>query len=83
MPSQKLQEDIMEARDRVAAIDGCFLCPEGAATVTAYEKAISSNLITRDDKVILFNCAIGLKYPLPIVSSQLDKDKDINYEQFR
>ena len=75
-------EDIMEARDRVAAIDGCFLCPEGAATMTAYEKALSSKLITSDDKVILFNCATGLKYPLPEVINTIDKNKAINYNTF-
>ena len=32
-------EEIFEARDRVASNDGCLLCPEGAATITAYEKA--------------------------------------------
>ena len=75
-------EDIMEARDRVAAIDGCFLCPEGAATMTAYEKALSSKLITSDDKVILFNCATGLKYPLPEVRNTIDKNKTIDYNTF-
>ena len=75
-------EDIMEARDRVAAVDGCFLCPEGAATMTAFEKAITSELITRDDKVILFNCATGLKYPLPEVINTIDKNETINYSTF-
>ena len=75
-------EDIMEARDRVAVIDGCFLCPEGAATMTAYEKSLSSKLITSDDKVILFNCATGLKYPLPEVINTIDKNKAINYNTF-
>ena len=39
-------EEIMHARDRVANIDGCFLCPEGAATMRAYEKSLSSKLIS-------------------------------------
>ena len=52
-------EEIFDARDRVASIDGCFLCPEGAATMTAYEKAISTKLISKDDKVVLYNCATG------------------------
>ena len=75
-------EDIMKARDRVAAIDGIFLCPEGAATMTAYEKALSSKLISKDDKVVLFNCATGLKYPLPEVVNKIDKNKEINYKIF-
>ena len=75
-------EDIMEARDRVALTDGCFLCPEGAATMAAYEKSIANNLISSNDKVILFNCATGLKYPLPEVVNKIDKNVTIDYKQF-
>ena len=75
-------ENIIEARDRVAAVDGCFLCPEGAATMSAYEKAMSFKLITPNEKVILFNCANGLKYPLPEVTNTINKNKEINYGQF-
>ena len=75
-------EEIMDARDRVASLDGCFLCPEGAATMTAYEKSLSSKLITKDDKVVLFNCATGLKYPLPEVLNKIDKNKPIDYKKF-
>ena len=75
-------EDLMEARDRVANIDGCFLCPEGAATMTAYEKALSLKLISKNDKVILFNCATGLKYPLPEVLHRIDKNNEIDYKIF-
>ena len=74
--------EIFEARDRVALSDGCFLCPEGAATITAYEKALSSKLISKDDKIVLFNCATGLKYPLPEVSNKIDKNDEIDYKIF-
>ena len=76
-------DDIMEARDRVASVDGCFLCPEGAATMSAYEKAMSLKLITPNEKVILFNCATGLKYPLPEVHNKIDKNIEINYDNFK
>jgi len=75
-------EDIMDTRDRVASVDGCFLCPEGAATMSAYEQAMSSKLITPNDKVVLFNCATGLKYPLPEVTNTINKNKEINYTKF-
>jgi len=75
-------EEIFEARDRVASNEGCFLCPEGAATMSAYEKALSSKLISKDDKVVLFNCATGLKYPLPEVSNKIDKNNEIDYKIF-
>jgi len=75
-------EEIMQTRDRVANTDGCFLCPEGAATMRAYEKALSKKLITKQDKVVLFNCATGLKYPLPAVTNKLDRNKKIDYKVF-
>ena len=75
-------EEIFETRDRVASNDGCFLCPEGAATMTAYERALSSELASKDDKVVLFNCATGLKYPLPEVTNIIDKNNEINYKAF-
>ena len=75
-------EEIFEARERVASNDGCFLCPEGSATMSAFEKALSSKLISKDDKVVLFNCATGLKYPLPEVSNKIDKDSEIDYKIF-
>ena len=75
-------EEIMNTRDRVANTDGCFLCPEGAATMSAFEKSLSSKLISKDDKIVLFNCATGLKYPLPPVINKLDKNKKVNYKIF-
>ena len=34
-------EEIFEARDRAASNDGCFLCPEGAATFAAFKKSLN------------------------------------------
>ena len=59
-----------------------LLCPEGAATMTAYEKALSAKLVTSDDKVILFNCAMGIKYPLPEAKNTIDKNKTVDYRAF-
>lgn len=58
-------EHILDARARVARDDGLLLCPEGAATLAAYENALADNRVARSDRVVLFNCATGLKYPLP------------------
>lgn len=58
-------ESILEARARVAREEGLLLCPEGAATFAAWEYAVGNGLLTPDADVVLFNCASGLKYPLP------------------
>ena len=65
-------EEIEAARQHVAARDGVLLSPEGAATYAAYSQAARSGRLAARDVVVLFNCACGLKYPLPAVTRQLD-----------
>ncbi len=55
---------ILTARDELAAREGLLCCPEGAATYAAYRAAVARGLVDRDESVVLFNCATGLKYPL-------------------
>jgi threonine synthase len=57
--------EILAARDRTAREDGLLLCPEGAATLAACARARAQGLVVPGDRVVLFNCASGLKYPLP------------------
>ena len=70
---------IVSAREKVANLEGILLCPEGAATYAAYLKELKSGRISLDDSVVLFNCATGLKYPMPKVENHIDKDQPINY----
>ena len=77
------EDHIFECRDRVAQKDGVILCPEGAATFAAREMALKSGQVNKDDKVILFNCATGLKYPMPESNQFLNKNQPIDYEQFK
>jgi threonine synthase len=64
--------DIERARREVAAKDGLLLSPEGAATYAAYLAAAGAGKIAAGDKVVLFNCASGLKYPMPPVTARMD-----------
>ncbi|MEM7282462.1 MAG: pyridoxal-phosphate dependent enzyme, partial [Pseudomonadota bacterium] len=56
---------IEDARHQVASRDGLLLCPEGAATFAAYQQSLKTGQIAANDSVVLFNCATGLKYPMP------------------
>ena len=56
---------ILHAVDSVARDDGVLLCPEGGAVVAGWQKALERGLVGRDERVLLFNCASGSKYPLP------------------
>lgn len=76
------EEDIFAARDRIAREEGFLLCPEGAATYTAYEQSLRDGRISKDDRVVLFNCATGLKYPMPEVTQAIDRLQPVDYDQF-
>ncbi len=65
---------IVAAVDDCARGDGLLLCPEGGATLAAYRGALAEGLVDEDDQVVLFNCATGLKYPMPPADNALDKN---------
>jgi threonine synthase len=66
--------------DEAARTDGLLLCPEGGATLAACEKAMREGLISASDRVVLFNCATGLKYPMPDASRRLDRHSPVAFE---
>ncbi len=74
---------ITDALDEVARHEGLLLCPEGAATYAAYKHALADGRVSPQDRVVLYNCATGLKYPMPPVSRRLDKDGPIDYAAFQ
>ncbi|WP_278376658.1 threonine synthase [Sphingobium yanoikuyae] len=63
----------------VARDDGLLLCPEGGATLAAYQRALDEGLIGRGERAVLFNCASGLKYPLEDQSRTLDRHAPIDF----
>jgi threonine synthase len=75
-------EAIQEALSEVARTEGLLLCPEGAATYAAYKQGLKDGRIRRDERAVLYNCATGLKYPLPPVTRTLDRTKPIDFSAF-
>jgi threonine synthase len=75
-------EHIINTRNLVSQEDGLLLCPEGAATAAGYQLAIEKNIISPDETAMLFNCATGLKYPMPPATKSIDKNTPIDYQQF-
>jgi threonine synthase len=72
-------EAISAAIDEVARAEGLLLCPEGAATYAALKQGIADGRIRRDERALLFNCATGLKYPMPPVARTLDRLQPIDF----
>ena len=75
-------EHIINTRDIISKEDGLLLCPEGAATAAGYQIALEKKIINKDEKVVLFNCASGLKYPMPDSNQTIDKNSVIEYSRF-
>ncbi|QAY77012.1 threonine synthase [Sphingosinicella sp. BN140058] len=74
-------EEILGAVDAAARQDGLLLCPEGGATLAAYRNALAEGLIGEQDSVVLFNCATGLKYPMPEAPQTLDRNQPIDWDR--
>jgi len=70
---------ITAALDEAARKEGLLLCPEGAATYAAYKQSLAEGRIAKHEQAVLFNCATGLKYPLPHVEKRLDMNQPIDF----
>jgi threonine synthase len=72
-------EAIAAGVDEVAKQEGFLMCPEGGATYAAYKQSLADGRVSKTERAVLFNCAIGLKYPLPAIERRLDRTKPIDY----
>jgi threonine synthase len=72
-------EALTAAVEEAARDDGLLLCPEGGATLAACRLAMEQGLVGADERVVLFNCATGLKYPLADRSRTLSKAGPIDH----
>ena len=62
---------ILQAVEDAARNDGFLFCPEGGAVLAAWRLAGERGLVSGGERVLLFNCANGNKYPLPDRSKRL------------
>lgn len=65
------EDAILNAVEDAARDDGFLLCPEGGAVLAGWRKALADGLVGPNERVLLFNCANGNKYPLPDRSKPL------------
>jgi threonine synthase len=72
-------EVILQARAEVGKDEGLLLSPEGAATYAAYAQALADGRVGKTDRVVLFNCGNGLKYPMPDTDLRIDRHKPVDY----
>jgi threonine synthase len=72
-------EAIAAGLEEVSCEEGFLMCPEGAATYAAYKQSLADGRVKRNEQAVLFNCATGLKYPLPPIKRTLDRHKPIDF----
>jgi len=72
-------EAINKAQEECARADGILLCPEGAATLAAFKKELAVGRISKSDTCLLFNCATGLKYPMPEAGRFIDLSQPVDF----
>ncbi len=56
-------DDLLRDVEVAAQLEGLFLCPEGAATITAARALRQRGWIRPDDEVVLLNTGAGVLYP--------------------
>lgn len=62
-------DHILAAQSMLAVREGAFVCPEGAANLSAALKLQAAGWIKPDEKVVLLNTGSGLKYPETVKST--------------
>jgi threonine synthase len=72
---------IQAAWDEVGRAEGMLLCPEGAATFAAYRQALADGRVGSGERVVLFNCASGLKYPMPPAGVPLKLGNSVDWQR--
>jgi threonine synthase len=55
-------EEILTAREELAHNEGILACPEGAATLAGLRNLLADGWVDRNETIVLFNTAAGLKY---------------------
>ena len=53
---------MVAAMYELATAEGIFACPEGAATLVAYQRLLNEGVIHPDERAVLFNTGSGYKY---------------------
>jgi threonine synthase len=74
--------EIVAGVEEVARREGLLMCPEGGATWAAYRRARADGRVAAGERVVLFNCALGLKYPLPPAEQRISLAADVDFGRF-
>ena len=61
-PSRSRDQEALDAGLELAALEGVFAAPEGAACVAALPKLIARGVLDASERIVIYNTGAGLKY---------------------
>ncbi len=73
-------EELLDAGFELAAAEGIFAAPEGAASIAAVRKLIASGFLSPDERIVAFNTGSGLKY-LEVYSTRLPRHAETEQDK--
>lgn len=70
---------LLDEQEKIARMEGAFICPEGAATFVAARRLRKNGWIKENETVVALNTGMGIKYPdtVQIDVPTLDKEESI------
>ena len=70
---------------QISKAEGLFVCPEGAATMSALKRMLAEGSVDKDERVVLFNTGSGLKYTdlFKVEAPVVDPTKPFDYSSLK
>lgn len=70
---------LLDEQEKIARMEGAFICPEGAATFVAARRLRKNGWIKENETVVALNTGMGIKYPdtVQIDVPTLEKEESI------
>jgi threonine synthase len=56
-------DSLIAEQEKIAKMEGAFICPEGAATFVAARRLRENGWIKKEESVVALNTGMGIKYP--------------------
>jgi threonine synthase len=69
-------EELLDAEVEVAAVEGTFICPEGAACFAAVRRLRADGFLSGTDRVVVLNTGAGIKYPETVTENAPVSSRD-------
>jgi threonine synthase len=69
-------EALLADQREAARLEGCFICAEGAACITAVRQLRESGWLSGDDEVVVLNTGTGLTDPHTMIRPELEARDD-------